>query len=104
VQKNYGYYCALFNIRERNYRNDYAFAIADIVLNGYTIPTVSIPGSMLTVDQPITSITQSDNQLIVRDSERAYVIPKTSLHIMSKTYLQNENFTALIKELLDEPA
>jgi hypothetical protein len=104
VQKNYGHYCALFNVRERNYRNDYAFAIADIILNGYTIPTVSIPGSMLTVDQPINSITQSNDQLIVRDSERAYVIPKTSLHIMSKTYLQSENFTALIKELLNEPA
>ena len=35
IQKNYHYYRRLYNVTERIYRNDYAFAIADIVLDGY---------------------------------------------------------------------
>jgi hypothetical protein len=92
VQKNYTYYRELFNLQERNYRNDYAFAIADIVLNGYTVGTDSIPGSMLTISQPIDSIEINDNTYVVRDQQRAYVIPRTDMHIMSKRYLQSDNF------------
>ena len=104
IQQNYSYYSALFNIQERNYRNDYAFAIADIILNGYSIPTISIPGSMLSVDQPITSIAVNDNQLVIRDADRAYIVPKTNLHIMSKAYLQSDNFKQFVNQILNEPA
>lgn len=92
VQKNYAYFCQLFNIEERNYRNDYAFAIADIVLNGHTLLADSVPGPMINVDRPITSITKRGNQLIIRDEQQAYVLPRTNLHIMSKSYLQSEQF------------
>lgn len=99
IQKNYGYYHSLFNIRERNYRNDYAFAIADIILNGYSISTATIPGSMLTVDQVIKSIDIKDNWLIIKDTDKSYVVPKTNMHIMSKAYLQSDNFKNLISTL-----
>lgn len=99
VQSNYGYYHSLFNIRERNYRNDYAFAIADYILNGYAIGTNSIPGSMLTVDQIINSITVKGSQLIIKDKNKSYVIPRTNMHIMSKAYLQSDNFKQLIDDL-----
>ncbi len=36
IERNYNYYRLLYNIREGNYRNDYAFTIADNVLNGYS--------------------------------------------------------------------
>ena len=43
VQKNYDYFCNLYRIDFRNFRNDYAFAIALHQLNGfskqYFIPT-----------------------------------------------------------------
>ena len=99
IQNNYGYYHSLFNIRERNYRNDYAFAIADYILNGYMIGTQSIPGSMLTVDQVIDSISIQDSRLIIKDTNRSYVIPRTNIHIMSKAYLQSDNFNQLINNL-----
>jgi hypothetical protein len=99
VQDNYGYYRALFNLRERNYRNDYAFAIADIIFNGYAIGTDTIPGSMLTIDQPITSITVQGNTYVIRDENRAYIVPKTNLHIMSKKYLQSDNFAEFINNV-----
>jgi len=99
VQDNYGYYHSLFNLSERNFRNDYAFAIADYILNGYIISEHSIPGNMLTVDQVIDSITVDDSQLIIKDKNKSYVIPRTNIHIMSKAYLQSDNFTQLINSL-----
>jgi hypothetical protein len=104
IQRNYSYYCALFNVQERNYRNDYAFAIADIVLNGYTVDLPSIPGSILAVDQSIESIDLQDTKLVIRDANRAYVAPRTNLHIMSKAYLQSANFAQLTNQLLNESA
>lgn len=104
VQQNYSYYRSLFNIQERNYRNDYAFAIADIIINGFTVNEISIPGSMLAVDQTITSITPDKNNLVIRDSSCAYVVPQTNLHIMSKQYLQSDNFKKLTEWALNELA
>jgi argonaute-like protein implicated in RNA metabolism and viral defense len=104
IQNNYAYYQNLFNVQERNYRNDYAFAMADIILNGFTVNHASIPGSLLAIDQPIESITPRDNSLIVRDENYAYVVPKTNLHIMSKAYLQSKNFSCLVEWALNESA
>jgi hypothetical protein len=99
VQDNYEYYRNLFNIVERNYRNDYAFAIADYILNGYTKCEQSIPGNMLTVDQVIKSISIHGLQLIIKDENRSYVIPRTNIHIMSKAYLQSKDFQLLVDNL-----
>jgi hypothetical protein len=99
IENNYEYYHSLYNIRERNYRNDYAFAIADYILNGYALSDASIPGNMLTINQVIDSITIKDSQLIVKDNKNSYVLPKTNMHIMSKAYLQSDNFTTFINSL-----
>jgi hypothetical protein len=96
VQLNYSYYRELFNLEHRNYRNDCAFAIADIVLNGYTVGTDSIPGSMLTIEKPINSIETKENNLIIRDPTCAYVVPRTNMHVMSKRYLQSDNFREFV--------
>jgi hypothetical protein len=102
IQRNYHYYRSLFNIQERIFRNDFAFAIADIVLNGYNISKCSIPENMLTVDQVIHSIEVLDKNLIIKDSSKSYVAPRTNLHVMSKAYLQSDNFKKLVDRLLDE--
>lgn len=104
IQKNYQYYRLLFNITERIYRNDYAFAIADIILNGYSIDNNSIPGSMLSINQPIKSMDLKDNKIIVKDTEKSYVLPRTNLHVMSKSYLQSENFELFYTKILNELA
>jgi hypothetical protein len=51
---------------------------------------------MLTIDQPIDSIEIKDNTYIVRDKQRAYVVPQTNMHIMSKQYLQSDNFREFV--------
>jgi hypothetical protein len=99
IQNNYRYYINLFNIRERNYRNDYAFAIADYIINGYKIEASSIPGTMLTVDQLINSIEINGAKVIIKDTNKSYVIPLMNMHIMSKSYLQSDNFKDLVASL-----
>lgn len=100
VQDNYGYYRELFNIEQRNFRNDYAFAIADIVLNGYTIGTAGLPGTLLNVSHQITAISRHNNSIVIRDSNRAYVLPEMNIHVMSKAYLQSPQFKEFVNEYL----
>lgn len=92
IQNNYHYYRELFNVESRIYRNDYAFAMADIIINGFRLNNHSIPGWLLNVLQPIDAIQASGNKLIVRDNSKAYVIPRMNLHVLSKRYLQSQNF------------
>lgn len=96
IQQNYHYYRELFNIESRQYRNDYAFAMADTILNGYRVQHNSIPGPMLNITQAINSIDIDGNRCIIKDAARAYVVPRMNMHIMSKQYLQSENFREFI--------
>jgi hypothetical protein len=102
IQRNYAYYCALFNVDSRNYRNDYAFAMADIIINGYTVENKSIPGSILAIDQTVQSIDIKDSHIVVKDKTKSYVLPHTNLHVMSKAYLQSDNFKMLVDQLINE--
>jgi hypothetical protein len=99
IQENYSYYQVLFNVEQRNFRNDYAFAMADILLNGYVLSDIGIPGSMLTIDQSISSLKLNSDTITVRDADRAYVIPRTNIHVMSKSYLQSKNFQEFVHGL-----
>ena len=99
IQNNYHYYRELFNVESRQYRNDYAFAMADVILNGFQVQRNSIPGPLLNVTQPIESIVVKDNTCIIKDSSKAYVVPKMNLHLMSKQYLQTDNFKEFIKNV-----
>lgn len=105
IQRNYRYYKSLYNIREGNYRNDYAFAIANIMLSGYsTNETQGIPWPMLTVEDKIDDITILSNNFIgVKHSDKAVALPYQNLHVMDKEYLQSNSFKNLI-EVLCEPA
>jgi hypothetical protein len=102
IQRNYAYYCALFNVDGRNYRNDYTFAMADIILNGYTVGNKSIPGSILAIDQPVQTIDIIGSHIVVKDKVKSYVLPPTNLHVMSKAYLQSDDCKKFINKLLDE--
>jgi hypothetical protein len=76
--------------------------MADIIINGYAISNQSIPDNMLAVNQSITSIELKDNKFIIKDKEKSYVTPIMNLHIMSKAYLQSDNFKSLVSKLIDE--
>jgi hypothetical protein len=98
VQNNYGYYCKLYNIRRSNFRNDYAFAIADNIINGYTA-SPGIPWAMLTVDKTVKSLEIKNNKIVVREEDSAHMIPQQSIHIMDKLYLQSDAYEEFIEEI-----
>jgi hypothetical protein len=101
IQRNYDYYRKLYNIRASNFRNDFAFAIANNIINGYTNDNM-IPWSMLTAENPITSIERMNNLLVVREAERVHVIPQQNLHIIDKDYLTSPKFEQFVASLCQE--
>lgn len=104
VQKNYAYYYKLFNLTGP-YRNDFAFAIADLVINGYTKdPRNYFHNAMLTIEQPIRNIEVRNSLLVVRESQRAHVIPQQNIHIMDKDFLMSDNCHNFVESIVSEPA
>ena len=95
VQRNYEYYRKLYHIRECNFRNDYAFAIADNIINGYT-SSQGIPWCMLTIDKPVKAIEIKNNSIVVREQHSAHVIPKQNIHVMDKDYLQSDDYIKFV--------
>ncbi len=101
IQRNYGYYKTLFN-GSGSYRNDYAFAMADIILNGYSIDEYKgIPWTMTTIENKINSLEVRNSFIIVRHEHRADVLAKQNLHIMDKNYLLSNDFAKFVSEVCD---
>ena len=102
IQRNWGYYRSLFNVDGSQYRNDFAFAMADIILNGYSLHKPNtIPWNMLTVAGEVTKLELKDNNIIVRTPAKAYIVPKHNIHIMHKQYLMSEHYRAFVKEIVN---
>ena len=102
IERNYGYYRKLYNISATNYRNDFAFTISDNILNGYTQDVKNYsPWTMLSIGQTVDDIKLDNNKIIVKSQERAWVLPKQSLHIMSKAFLTSESCDKLIEAAIN---
>jgi len=103
IQRNYGYYRSLFAVRETNYRNDFAFSMANIILNGHTLtPEQSIPWPMLTIEDTIESIDVKNKFLTVKYKHRADVISRQNLHIMDKNYLLSAQFKNFVERICND--
>jgi hypothetical protein len=101
VKRNYDYYRLLYNIREGNFRNDYAFAIAHYILNGFTLaPESFAPAHILTVTGTISDIQVSKN-LVVKTPDKGFVLPRQNLHIISKAWLTSPALKELVDQCLD---
>jgi hypothetical protein len=101
IERNYAYYKTLFHA-QGTFRNDYVFAMADIILNGYAVnQQQGNPLRMFTVERDIESIEIKNNFMIIKHSDNAVVSPIQNMHIMDKKYLQTENFQQLIQGLCD---
>jgi len=97
IERNYAYYRKLYHIRERNFRNDYAFAIANNIISGYTTDLAqSIPFTMLTIDKLVKNIEITGKKMIIREENIAHVIAKQNVHIMDKDYLLSADFNKLV--------
>lgn len=103
IQRNYNYYRNLFGIREGSYRNDYAFSIANIIMNGYSlVPEQSIPWPMTTLEDDLTGLSTRNKFIVARFENRAEVIARQNLHIMDKKYLQSDNFKLFVESICNE--
>jgi hypothetical protein len=100
VQDNYNYYRELFNIEQRNFRNDYAFAIANIIINGYSInESQGIPWTMFTIDKPIERMVSTEHNIRIYHADSAVVAPHQCIHVMDKQYLQSQDFKQFVNAL-----
>jgi len=100
IQRNYRYYRALYNIREGNYRNDYAFAIANNIINGYSLnESQGILWPMLTIEDQIERTVLTDTQIRIYHKDRAVVLPHQNIHVMDKAYLQSPDFEQLVEAI-----
>lgn len=102
IQRNYHYYRELYNIREGNYRNDYAFAIANNILSGYNLnESQSIPWPMYTADQKIERIVTTATQVRIYYDKSATVVPRMNIHVIDKEYLQSDNFRQVVEAIVE---
>jgi hypothetical protein len=103
IQKNYTYYKILYNMRDSSYRNDHAFAIANIVLNGYHLSQEqSIPWPMMTIKNDIKSLSFQNNFIFLKNYDKAFVLPKQDLHIMDKDFLTSADFKQFVDAACNE--
>lgn len=100
IQRNWQFYKNLFAIPLQQFRNDYAFAIAELIINGYqNSKETRMPWHIVTVDKTPQDIEVSDNWLVIRDSEQALVLPRQDLHVMSKAWLQSQKLQDFIAKV-----
>lgn len=98
IQRNYTYYSRLYHIRGVSFRNDYAFTIANNILNGYE-PGMQdgIPWKMLTFANEVTSIQPHGSLIAVKEKDKAHLIAKQNMHIMDKKYLLSDDFSSFVE-------
>lgn len=102
IERNYPYYWRLYNVDATNFRNDFAFTIADNILNGYTQDKKNyLPWPIVTVNRPIQRLSLEKNKFFLETNDQGYVLPKQSLHVMSKEYLLGDELAALIEIATD---
>ena len=102
IRHNYDYYRLLYNIRESNFRNDYAFAIADYILKGNILaPESFAPFPISTVTGIINSIEYSTQHILLKTPTTGYVLPCANLHVMSKSWLTSPALKNLVDQCLD---
>lgn len=104
IQRNYNYYKTRF-LGDGSYRNDYAFAISNLILSGYSLNEhKGIPWSMLTIEQPIVKLEMKNDFVVVRYAHRAEVIYKQNMHVMDKQFLTSPAFRLFVDEVCNESA
>ncbi len=99
IESNYSYYRHLFNVKERNFRNDYAFSMADLIINGHQRdPQHRMPWGIVTADFTLNDISIDPDWLVVRGIDNATVLPRTDLHVMSKSWFFTEQFDRFLEQ------
>jgi len=109
IQRNYNYYCALYNISHANFRNDFAFAIANVILSGYDLnEDQGIPWPMLSLYHDVESIGFSgsfikvNHKIILGDKwPLTTVLPRQNVHVLDKQYLLSPDFKQFVDTICE---
>jgi hypothetical protein len=97
VQQNYQHYINLHGIYSTTYRNDYAFTIANRIVNGHLENVEQyIPWNLIHAGEQtfVERVTDTEYKIILKQNKTEYIIVKdTDFHMMNKN-----NFMELFDE------
>ena len=83
IKQHYQYFCNLYRITFRNFRNDYAFSIAVNQVNGH-IQQKFLPGKLSTLPA-IAKVTKiNDTGIIFKYDDKINYIENQDVHILDK--------------------
>lgn len=103
IQRNYVYYLKLYHGNYNSFRNDYAFTIANNILNGYSLGMdQGIAWPMFTFNEVVKSISIKNNMIVVKEKDKAHVIPRQNIHVMDKEYLLTDDFANFVEKICNE--
>jgi hypothetical protein len=98
IQRHWNYYRVLYGIANLSFRNDFAFAIADQILNGYTVSQHNtMPFNITTAESAVDNIELDQDWMVVRGLKTAHVLPRQDLHVMSKAWLSSPKLEMFVK-------
>ena len=83
IKANYAYFCSLYRIDYKNFRNDYAFAMALHQIDGM-VPTKKIPVKLPTLPALAKVIEVQEDCLVWELEDNTGVIYDTDVHVIDK--------------------
>lgn len=86
VQKNYEHFRNLYRIKFKNYRNDYAFAIALHQLNGHIQTEDFIPTPMSMLPHEFDVLESDLNSVVYKYNKKINVLTDTDVHVLDKEF------------------
>jgi hypothetical protein len=87
IQRHYEHYRNLYRIKYRNYRNDFAFAIALHQLNGFTSHKNFIPTPMAMLSHEVDAIDVAETGITFKYGKKVGRIELQDVHIMDKEFV-----------------
>ena len=101
IERNWHYYRKIFGLVHTEYRNDYAFAMAELIINGHSqAKHTRMPWSLLTIDAAVDKIDIGSDWMVVRHTHGADILPRVDLHVMSKAWLQSSKLDEFIEKAM----
>ena len=83
IKANYQYFVNLYRVNSRNFRNDYAFAMALQQLNGF-IGYEKLPFRVPTLPRDCKVISITDEGLTWRDNDKISSVVNQDVHVLNK--------------------
>ena len=87
VQQNYEHFRNLYRIKFKNYRNDYAFAIALHQLQGQITTNDFIPTPMNMLPHEYDVLDVDDNSVVYQYNKKVNVVTDTDVHVLDKEFV-----------------